>query len=115
MKLIISESLRRLGITSESRGYDRTRTAISLAVEREERLHAVGKEIYLVTADRCGCSPDAVERSVRLSAEKAWKRNPDLLISMAGYPVDKRPTAKQFMEILTVYTIKAISNGKKTG
>ena len=111
MKRIISESLRRLGITSESRGYDRTRTAISLAVEREERLHAVGKEIYLVTADRCGCSPDAVERSVRLSAE----RNPDLLISMAGYPVDKRPTAKQFMEILTVYTIKAISNGKKTG
>ena len=36
-------------------------------------------------------------------------------MSMAGYPVGKRPTAKQFMEILTVYTIKAISNGKKTG
>ena len=115
MKRIISDSLRRLGITSESMGYERTQTAISLAVERAERLHAVGKEIYSVTAERCGCSPDAVERSIRLSAEKAWRRNPDLLISMAGYPVGKRPTAKQFMEILTVYTLKAGPNGKKTG
>ncbi|MGM9638604.1 MAG: sporulation initiation factor Spo0A C-terminal domain-containing protein, partial [Butyricicoccaceae bacterium] len=67
MKEIFEKTFRALGLTKNYKSYRRTAAAVWLAIEKEERLEAVTKEIYPEVARACGCSWMAVERSLRTS------------------------------------------------
>ena len=95
----IEDLLMSLGITRNYRGYRRTALAIQLAMEREERLEAVTKEIYWEVARLCGCTWTAVERNIRTVVQRAWRVNPARLAEMARYPLEKPPTASQFIAL----------------
>ena len=84
--------------------FRRTAAAVWLAIEKEERLEAVTKEIYPEVARACGCSWMAVERSLRTSAP--------LLAQMARYPLQRKPSAGQFIEILAVYILREMEAEK---
>lgn len=95
----IEDLLMSLGITRNYRGYRRTALAIQLAMEREERLEAVTKEIYWEVARLCDCTWTAVERNIRTVVQRAWRVNPARLAEMARYPLEKPPTASQFIAL----------------
>lgn len=98
--------LRSLGITRSYLGYRRIVLAVHLALENQDRLEAVIKEIYQPVAAACGCSWTAVERTLRTISQRAWQVNPRLLTQMAGYPLDRAPSAARFLEILTVHAAR---------
>ena len=100
----IQETLRLFGITRCYKGFLHTAYAIQLAVENENRLEAVTKEIYMETAFHFNCTWTAVERNIRTAVARAWKINHALLCDMAGYPLTCAPTASEFIEIIASYT-----------
>ena len=95
--------LRYLSITKTYLGCHQAAYAVKLALEDEDRLSAVTKEIYMETASYFGCSWGAVERNIRTVVVRAWRNCPDRLQELAGYPLDGMPTAGEFIEILVCY------------
>ena len=103
----IQETLRLFGITRCYKGFLHTAYAIQLAVENENRLEAVTKEIYMETAEHFECNWTAVERNIRTAVSRAWSVNPDLLCQIAGYPLKTEPSASQFIEMISSYIIRS--------
>ena len=99
----IGETLRLLGISGNLRGHRFTAAAVLLALEKPERLLGVTKELYPVVAAQFGCSWHCVERGIRSAAARAWRKNPQYLMQLAGYPLDGAPTASEFVDILVGY------------
>ena len=76
---VIRRELRALGITRRCRCYGRIVMAIQLAVDQEDSLEAVTKEIYWEVGSRCGRKWTAVERNIRTAVQIAWRTNPEFL------------------------------------
>lgn len=70
---VIRRELRALGITRRCRCYGRIVMAIQLAVDQEDSLEAVTKEIYWEVGSRCGRKWTAVERNIRTAVQIAWR------------------------------------------
>lgn len=96
----IYDVLRAFGITRRFRGCRIAAEAVSIVLENEESLHAMTSEVYAVIAVKEQCTWYAVERNLRTVILYAWKKNRNLLIKMAGYPLEAPPTATEFIEIL---------------
>ncbi len=106
---IIWDVLRELGIASNYISQRRTVVAIRLAVEDENRLLGVIKNIYFPTAQICDCKWTAVERNIRTVTQRVWSINSEGLIRMAGYPLNDAPTAAGFLEILSHHIRQSLS------
>ncbi len=102
----LKEILRRMGINSLYRGQKAALRSVLLVQENENRLFDVVNGIYKVIGDEQNQSWTAVERQLRTAAGVAWRTNPDLLETIAGYPLFKQPTASEFIEILYNYTVR---------
>ena len=112
----IEKALRELGITPKYRGYRRAVLSISLALEDEDRLLDVIKQIYEVVGEMDGhCKWKTVEGALRYIVAKAWKKKPQRLIEMAGYTLTQAPTSADFLDIISNYirrTYLAGTNGR---
>ncbi len=95
--------LRRLGICSTYKGYKATVLALTLALEDENRLNSITKNIYSEVARQLGSTPSAVERNMRTVVQRAWKINPADLERMAGYHIEYLPSVSEFLDILFNY------------
>ena len=47
--------------------------------------------------------PRSVESNIRTLSDIAWKNDPGRLVQIAGYPLDNRQSAVQFIEIFSNY------------
>lgn len=103
----VQNILRRFGVTKCYKGYKYTIYAIHLVLADEDRLGAITKEVYMVTASHFGCKWTAVERNIRTVVARAWNVNPGLLSQLAGYPLTHPPTSSQFIEILSSYVLRS--------
>lgn len=92
--------LRPLGITRTKSDYYTLRQCMALICAQPDRLRALQKEVYLPVAEASGHAWRAVESAVRRAAKLAWKTAPEKVQALAGYPLDCRPTAGQFLEML---------------
>ena len=54
-------------------------------------------------SDFCNLQPRSVESNIRTLSDIAWKNDPARLVQIAGYPLDNRPSAVQFIEIFSNY------------
>ena len=63
--------LRKLGIVSTYKGYKAAVIAVSLALENEDRLHSITKDIYSETARRINATPSSIEKNLRTVARRA--------------------------------------------
>ena len=102
----LQDILRSLGINRCYKGFRHACYAIGLVLENEDRLENITKEIYMETAAHFGCKWTAVERNIRTPAARAWRTNAALLMQMAGYPLEKAPTASEFLEIISSYLLR---------
>ena len=62
---IIDNRMQNLGITRKYKGYYQLKLAIELALEDEDRLCSVAKNLYRPVAEICGCSQCSVYRNMR--------------------------------------------------
>ena len=90
-------------MTANYKGFRQSAYAVFLAVKEPDRLGLVTKWLYPAVADRYASSCGAAERNIRTAAAVAWKNNPVLLSELAGYTLDVKPTAAQFISILACH------------
>ena len=95
--------LRKLGIVSTYKGYKAAVIAVSLALENEDRLHSITKDIYAETARRMNATPSPIEKNLRTVARRAWGVNRTDLERMAGYRLLAPPSVSEFLDILFNY------------
>ena len=95
--------LRKLGILSTYKGYHATVIAVNLALENEDRLSSITKNIYGEVARQIDSTPNAVEKNIRTVVRKAWSTNHDDLERLAGYSLEVTPSVSEFLDILFTY------------
>ena len=96
----IYDALYQLGLTANYTGFFHIAYAVHLAVQSPQRLRLVTKWLYPDVAAYYNTTPAAVERNIRLAVNIAWRCNPGLLSALAGYQLEEKPTAAQFIAIL---------------
>ena len=93
--------LYRLGLTANYTGFFYLSCAVSLCLERPDRLLLVTKWLYPEVARRYQTNWKAVERNIRTAGGLIWCQNKVLLESLAGRPLLQRPRNAQLLAILT--------------
>ena len=96
----VASVLAKLGVPRTYRGFEATMAAVWLVLEDEECLRMVIKRIYTGVSELCGQSRYAVERNIRTVVKRAWERNPDYLVEIAGYPIETQPIPSEFIDLL---------------
>ena len=96
----ILDLLRPLGITERYFGVRQLIQAVEMVMENPGTIHALQKEVYDVIALQYSVSWGAVERNLRLVSQRAWDTDSGYVERLAGYPMSKRPTASQLIEII---------------
>ena len=92
--------LRPLGITEKYIGVRQLIQAVEMVIENPDSIHALQKEVFAVIAAQYSVSWGAVERNLRSISQKAWDTDSGYVEKLAGYPMSKRPTASQLIEII---------------
>ena len=90
-----------LGITANYTGFFQTAFAVQLCMEQPERLLLVTKWVYPDVARQYKTNWKAVERNIRTAVSTVWKRAPARLERLARCPLREKPSASQFLAILT--------------
>ena len=96
----VCELLRPFGITEKYIGVSQLTLALQILLEDPECLHAVQKGIYMVIAEQFCVNWKSIERNIRTLSAAAWRADPEYLELLAQYPLIKRPTSVQFIEII---------------
>ena len=96
----ILDLLRPLGITERYFGVRQLIQAVEMVMENPDTIHALQKEVYDVIALQYSVSWGAIERNLRIISQRAWDTDPVYIEKLAGYPMSKRPTASQLIEII---------------
>ena len=104
-KITIQKTLRALGITRNYDSYRLILAAVQLAVEDEDRLRLVTKEIYRPVSILCCCPLANVERNIHTVIFRVWKVNRPLLSQLAGFPLEAPPAVSHFIEMLANHLI----------
>lgn len=104
MKKIYS-IIRKLGVTSNYKGYFFVADAIQLAMNSQERPIRITKEIYPNLAKKYNTTPLNVEHNIRTAVNVCWETNRNGLIDIAGYPLSYKPTNSEFIDILAYYLL----------
>lgn len=95
--------LHRLGITANYSGYFYTAYGVCLVEKQPDRLLLVTKWLYPDIARQYETTWQCVERSIRTVIGLAWKRNPQFLNTLAGYPLESKPSVGEFISFLTFH------------
>ena len=97
----IQSHLQRLGIPMKLDGYQQL--CIALPLFAKDPNQSLTKELYPAVARHFGCSPQAVEHSIRMAIRAAWKhRNPEVWEEYFPGCV-KCPTNKEFLSALAIF------------
>ena len=92
-----------LGITANYTGFFHASYSVLLAMDNPQRLLLVTKWLYPEVAKRYHTTAGAVERNIRTVVLRAWQMNREMLEQMAGCSLAAKPTAAQFISILSTY------------
>lgn len=99
----IKSELIALGISPHYHGHKQSMLAIQLALEDEDRLLDIVKQIYQPVGNACSCDYTCVERNIRTAVRVAWEANPIRLCELARRQLKDPPTVSEFISILAAY------------
>ena len=92
--------LRRMGVTPNYTGFHQAARAACEAARRPELMLSLSKGLYPLVAREMNTTGAAVERNIRTVILRAWRQNPELLRQCARFPLNKRPTCGEFLDML---------------
>lgn len=99
-----ADLLRYLGIPRTYRGFDQLAIAVEMAVEDENRLLHVTRQIYDVIAKRYKLSVQSVLKNMRTVINVCWNGGGrDRLIELTRYSGLEAPATDEFIDLLTDY------------
>lgn len=101
---LIYETLRSLGLTSKYQGYQQLAEATKIALENDDFMLNVTKNIYPEVAFKLKVSPQSVERNIRTAIEVCWRQSgPESFSKIAGCKITKIPTNAEFIDMFAFY------------
>lgn len=109
----IFELLNRFGISARYVGFFHMAFAVQLCVEDPWRLTKVTKVLYHEVAGQYGTTYHCVERNIRTAIAVAWNNNRPLLEAIAKRSFNDKPTASEFIAILTAFLSPGYSQVNK--
>lgn len=92
--------LRRMGVTPNYTGFHQAARAACEAARRPELMLSLSKWLYPLVAREMNTTGAAVERNIRTVILRVWRQNPELLRQCARFPLNKRPTCGEFLDML---------------
>ncbi len=105
IEVIISNTMRDIGVPAHIKGYQYLRSAIVLCINDDEMLGSVTKLLYPTVAKMYNTSASRVERAIRHAIEVAWDRGDvDVLSSYFGYTIQSergKPTNSEFIAMIS--------------
>lgn len=103
-KDIVTQHIKKVGITANIKGYHYLRDAILMVYEDFSLISRLTKELYVLIADKYRSTPQRVERAMRHAIETAWNRgNIEVLEEFFGYTIldtKGKPTNGEFIAML---------------
>lgn len=101
IRMLISDILKDLGISTNVNGYYQLRYLIEFLLEDMSRINSITKTLYQVGAKAFDTTPTAIERNCRHAIEAGWVRgNMDTQKKLFGYTIsmdDDAPTVSVFL------------------
>ncbi len=97
----IHDALYKLGVKAKIQGFFETSCAIFLVMQQSDRSWFSIMELYQKICILYRVPFDAIDPRIRRVIQIAWKRNPELLSRFAGRRLERRPTPRQFIEIIS--------------
>lgn len=105
----ISDSMIRLGIRPNLKGYQYLKTAIRMCMKDREELDGITKRLYPSVARKHGTTAEKVEHAIRHAIHTAWtKGNVEEQRAVFGYCFEegKSPTNSEFIMQMLEYLEK---------
>lgn len=103
-KDIVTQHIKKVGITANIKGYHYLRDAILMVYEDFSLISRLTKDLYVLIADKYRSTPQRVERAMRHAIETAWNRgNIEVLEEFFGYTIldtKGKPTNGEFIAML---------------
>lgn len=97
---VIKQDLHQMHAGRQYKGYWCVLRATQLCMQNEEHLFGVTKSLYPQVAKALKMNRRSVEHNIRYLIAKCWKSDAAYLQNIAGYPLDRPPTNREFLEIL---------------
>lgn len=97
-EIVVSELLKRLGLSESYKGFPYVSEAVVLCVEDNSRIYYVTKALYPEIAKKFGIDGKIVERAIRHTVSKFWDRQAQNDIeSIVCFGTSAKPTNTQFI------------------
>ena len=96
----IHNALYELGVKAKIQGFFETSCAIFLVMQQPENEWFSIVEIYQKICILDHVAFDAIDPRIRKVIKRIWKRNREGLSRMAGRRLERRPTPREFIEIM---------------
>lgn len=104
LEMCVTEIIHQIGVPAHIKGYQYLRDAILMAIDDDDIINAVTKQLYPTIAKRHGTTSSRVERAIRHAIEVAWDRGDvDVLNSYFGYTIHNdrgKPTNSEFIAMI---------------
>lgn len=107
MKLLTDDVLFRLGITPNYVGYKYLLSALEMALEDEDRLSCVSKEIWGPLEEEYHYKKKGIESGIRTLSNRAWLKNPELVKELSPGKDPGPLSAVDFLTALYHYEVRS--------
>ena len=96
-------TIRKLGASTKYKGYYFVAEAIKMTMEFQDRPMKITKDIYPLLAKKYRSKPSNVEHDIRTIVNVCWENHRERLEQIAGYPLEYRPTNREFVDMIAFY------------
>lgn len=97
--------IRKLGVTSNYKGYFFVADAIQLAMQNPDQPLQITKDIYPVLAKKHNTNSLSIEHNIRTVVNVCWETNRKGLVEIAGFPLTYKPTNSEFIDMIAFYLL----------
>lgn len=98
-------TIRKLGVTSNYKGYFYLADAIKLAMNSPNKPIRITKDIYPYLAMKYKTTTMNIEHNIRTVINLCWETNQEGIAEIAGCPVSQKPTNSEFIDMLAYYLL----------
>lgn len=99
--------IRKLGVTSNYKGYFFVADAIQLAMNSQDKPIRITKDIYPYLARKYKTTTLNIEHNIRTVINVCWETNRKGMVEIAGYPLIYKPTNSEFIDMVAYYLLTA--------
>ena len=97
--------IRKLGVTSNYKGYYFVADAIQLAMSSQNQPIRITKDIYPYLASKYRTTALNIEHNIRTVINVCWETNRNTMAEIAGYPLNCKPTNSEFVDMVAYYLL----------